>query len=100
MQVKCRPQPFPLRPRVFSRRIVLALLMLLSAAAVRAAWPAGEPVGTQTRSNNKLRSRYVAIPQRADTDLRRRGAHLARKFDLPLIAEPGVNGVVIREFRK
>ena len=87
------------RARGQLRTVWLAILIMLSAGALKAAWPTAVASG-EKKASGGMRSRYVAIPPRADTDLRRRGAFLARKLNLPLIAESDVTGVLIREFRK
>lgn len=104
MRVKNYRRAIPTSRPALSRRALIAMLLLLSAGATRAAWTNGSenetaPAQRKPSTPGAARSRYVAIPHGADTELRRRGAYLARKLNLPLIAETTVKGVVIKEFR-
>lgn len=98
MRVNSRRHVSPTRHGGLSRRAVLALFLLLSAGAAKAAWPS--VIATPKKPTaSRTRAQYVAIPHPGTAEWRRRGAYVARKHSLPLIAEPGVVGVVIKEFR-
>lgn len=84
--------------RTLSRRALIALVALGLPALAMAA------VSAKPRTRARLapaeRGLYVAIPHPASVEMRRKGAYIARSRRLPLIAEPGVKDVVVKEFRK
>lgn len=44
--------------------------------------------------------RYVAVPINPSSEMRRKAGYLARVHELPLVAEPGVADVQIKEFKR
>jgi hypothetical protein len=68
-------------------------LAVLAMSAVRA-MPRLRPAVARATDHTK----YVAIPHPSDTKTKRKGAYIARSRRLPLISEPGVTDVVIKEF--
>lgn len=85
----------PSRRRV---RVVSVLAFVIIAITILLALrPAAGAIAYNTAISAD--GRYVALPHPADADTRRQAAYLARKYHLPLIAEPGAKTVEIRRFR-
>lgn len=84
-------------PRRLSRPALAAVLtvgLAVLAMSVVSAMPRPRPAVARAADHTK----YVAIPHPSNTEAKRKGAYIARSRRLPLIAEPGVTDVVIKEF--
>lgn len=73
---------------------LLAVIVVVTAAIIKSSVdprPYVQPLSAA--------GRYVALPHPATADMKREAAFLARKYQLPLIAEPDATSVEIRRFK-